>query len=320
MYFKENTLDDLLYEVFKELLKPSECIKTSRGPTREILGTTLVLENPRARLSRSETRGTAFSALGELCWYLSKRKDLSFIKYYIPKYEEESEDGESIYGGYGPRLFNFRHKYDQVSRVIELLKEKKTTRRAVIQIFDAEDIIKKRKEIPCTCVLQFFIRDEKLIMSTYMRSNDAYLGLPHDIFSFTMIQEIIARSLRLDIGIYIHIVGSLHIYEEHIEKIETYLSEGFQTTKKFMPSMPESNPWTSIPQFLILEEKIRNKIYIDFKTVNLNPYWVDLLRLLSIHSLFKEGSYNSIEILKNDLSNDNYKLFIEKRLEKKLFK
>jgi thymidylate synthase len=38
-------------------------------------------------------------------------------------------------------------------------------------------------------------------MVTTMRSNDAYLGLPHDVFCFTMLQEIIARSLGREIGI-----------------------------------------------------------------------------------------------------------------------
>jgi thymidylate synthase len=65
----------------------------------------LVLNNPRARLSRTESKGKLFSALGELFWYLSKENNLEFIEYYLPKYKVESEDGISVRSGYG-RVLN----------------------------------------------------------------------------------------------------------------------------------------------------------------------------------------------------------------------
>ena len=42
------------------------------------------------------------------------------------------------------------------------------------------------------------IRSGQMDMITYMRSNDVFLGLPHDIFAFTMIQEIMARTLSVE--------------------------------------------------------------------------------------------------------------------------
>ena len=83
-------------------------------------------------------------------------------------------------------------------RVIKTLSEKPTTRQAVVQILDAEDISEQHKNVPCTCTLQFFARGRRLHMVASMRSNDAYIGLPHDVFAFTMIQEIVARALRPD--------------------------------------------------------------------------------------------------------------------------
>ena len=65
---------------------------------------------------------------------------------------------------------------------------------------------------PCTCTLQFLARGVKLDLIVYMRSNDVIKGLPHDIFCFTMLQEIAARRLSLEPGIYKHCVGSLHLY------------------------------------------------------------------------------------------------------------
>ena len=63
-----------------------------------------------------------------------------------------------------------------------------------LQIFDAKDLLNfQHKDIPCTVSLQFLIRENKLHLFVNMRSNDVFLGLPHDIFCFTMIQEIIAN-------------------------------------------------------------------------------------------------------------------------------
>lgn len=179
-------LDDLLRKVLMKLLASTNQITASRGPAREITGVLLELERPLARLSRSETRGRLFSSLGEFLWYLSRDNRLDFISYYISDYNDETEDGETIYGGYGPRIFRQRCQ-DQMRNVVTQLRDNPTSRRAVIQIFNAEDIERRHTEIPCTCTLQFLIRRNHLHMMTTMRSNDAYIGLPHDIFCFTMI-------------------------------------------------------------------------------------------------------------------------------------
>jgi len=314
MYIEELTLDDLLHEVFEELLTRPFNLKATRGDTSEVFGALLTLKNPRARLSRTEIKGTPFSALGELLWYLSKKNDLDFITHYIPLYKMESEDNKTVYGGYGSRLFNFRGKFNQIKNVIRLLKERPTTRRAVIQLFDAKDIASKRKEIPCTCSMQFLIRDGKLHMITHMRSNDAYLGLPHDIFTFTMIQEIIARSIGVNLGEYKHSVGSLHMYKKHTESVKKYLDEGFQSTKIKMPAMPDSNPWLAIASVLRAEAKIRRSEKVDLFRFKQAPYWLDLIRLLQIHTLFKNKDYQSIEEIKRNFVHQEYQSYVEKRL------
>ena len=195
MHIKVETLDDALLELYPQLLMSKLKVTASRGENAEILGVAIEIANSRARLSRSETRGQLFSSLGELLWYLSGNNKLDFIEPYIRRYRNESEDGgDTVYGGYGPRLFDQRGN-DQIHNIVELLRERPTSRRAMVQIFDSEDIAGNHVEIPCTATLQFFIRDSCVHLIVTMRSNDAYLGLPHDIFCFTMLQEIIARSL-----------------------------------------------------------------------------------------------------------------------------
>lgn len=318
MFLENDTLDDLMRSVFQILLQSPAKISASKGKiSHEVIGNLLILNNPRVRLSLTETRGKAFSALGELIWYLSKKRDLDYIQYYIPGYEKNKEmdakGNEIIYGGYGPRFFNMRGQ-DQIQNVISLLRERKYSRRAVIQLFDAEDISKKHEDIPCTCFLQFIIRDKKLHLYASMRSNDAYIGLPHDIFAFTMLQEIIARSLAIEPGKYYHAVSSLHLYKSNLQKVKNYLNEGWQSTKHEMPEMPAGDPWESITQILALEKKIRDNPLINVNDFILDDYWKDIVRLIIIHALLKKNDISTVERLTDEMSNDVYDLYIKEKL------
>ena len=104
------------------------------------------------------------------------------------RYVDDSED-KQLCGAYGPRLFGLRGN-NQIANVRDLLRQKPQSRRAVIQLFEADDIARPYKEAPCTCTLQFAIRRERLDMPTSMCSNDAFLGLPHDVFAFTMLKKL----------------------------------------------------------------------------------------------------------------------------------
>jgi thymidylate synthase len=310
MYIVRETLDDILLQLYSELLTTSATVIASRGENTEILGALIKIEKPRARLSRSETRGKLFSSLGELLWYLSRDNQLGFIERYVGRYRNESEDNVTVYGGYGPRLFGQRG-HDQVQNVIDILNAHPASRRAVIQIFNAEDISSARKEIPCTTTLQFFVRNDRLDMITTMRSNDAYWGLPHDVFCFTMIQELIARSLGREIGIYRHFAGSLHLYKDHRHDAQNFVNEGYQARIE-MPSMPVGDPWSAVATLLKTEQRIRIGEHVDVDTLGLDPYWCDLIRVIQIH--FSGGDEEKIEALANAMSFRRYRPYIIGRI------
>ena len=145
MYIKEQSLDDQLHRVISKLLTHKDRIDASRGGATELTGVLLQLTNPRARLSRTEKKGHVFSCLGGLLWYLSRTNNLDFISYYVKNYEQESDDGLTVHGGYGPRLFNMGGQHDQIANVLTLLKKNSGSRRAVIQLFDASDISRRYK-------------------------------------------------------------------------------------------------------------------------------------------------------------------------------
>lgn len=310
MYIIRETLDDALLELYPALLKLDNFIGASRGEFTERVGVLIEITKPRARLSRSETRGKLFSSLGEFLWYLSRENKLEFIERYVGEYRKETEDGTTVYGGYGPRLFG-RRGVDQVANVICALKNGASTRRAVIQLFEAEDIASRHKEVPCTTTLQFLIRDGSLSMIATMRSNDAYLGLPHDVFCFTMLQELIARSVGMEVGTYRHFVGSLHLYREHRDKAQDFVNECFQTPVE-MPSMPVGDPWGAVARLLDAEQRIRGGEKLDANSIGLEPYWCDLIRILQVY--FSKGDGDAIDRLAKAMSFPRYKPYFLGRL------
>ena len=316
MYLAAPTLDDLLVRAYLELQKQTQVQEASRGKFKELTGVLLELTAPRARLSRSESRGKIFSGLGEFLWYMSGSNSLAFIKAYISKYEEDSEDGYSIYGGYGPRIFDL-HGHDQLQNVIGLLSQHPSTRRAVIQIFGAADISKRRREIPCTCTLQFLVRNKLLDMHVHMRSNDAVLGLSHDVFAFTMLQEYVASVLKIGLGVYKHFVGSFHVYEQHFSELEAFLDEGYQSSKA-MQAMPRG---TAEKQLAVVKEiEMTARIKGEFPKVSdfdLNTYWSDISRLTQIHFAFGKNKDEVALAIMNDIEDKNYLSYANNRIIRK---
>ena len=310
-YFSESTLDDLMRIVMKEIKDYGCQINPTKGPARELSGVLLEVTNPRARISRTETRGKPYSCLGELCWYLAKTRDLQFIEYYIKQYRL-CADGDQVYGGYGPRLFDWK-KLNQLDNVIELFRRKPSSRQAVVQLFDALDLIGEHKDIPCTCTLQFMIREDGLHMLTSMRSNDAFWGLPHDVFCFTMLREIVARTLSVEVGVYKHVVGSLHLYEKSMAATERFLDEGWQSTMIAMPPMPAGDPWPAIKSMLSAEFAIRTGDP-EVNLLDTDPYWADLIRLLQVFRAKKDKDRDKISLLRNSMSSNVYSTFINKAL------
>ena len=137
------------------------------------------------------------------------------ISDYAPSYGRFSDDGETLHGAYGPRI------WCSLQAVIQMLKDKPDSRQAVITLHRSTDAsIAARgesKDIPCTIALQFLVRDSKLNLIVTMRSNDMWTGLPYDVFCFTSFQILMAQSLGYGVGWYQHQAASLHIYERHWE-------------------------------------------------------------------------------------------------------
>lgn len=312
MFFKGSTLDDALYRVLRSLLisRRAFSVSSTRGDSRELVGVLIRLENPRARFSVTAVRGQLFSCLGELFWYLSGHDSLRQIAYYVPDYAGESEDGVKVKSAYGPRLFKM-HDINQIEDVMGLLRSKPSTRRAVIQLYDATDL-QSQKSPPCTCFLQFIVREGQLHAFVSMRSNDAYIGLPHDVFAFTMIQELVASELGLGVGTYTHAVASLHLYKRHELSAQKYIEEGYQE-RVSMPPMPSGSPAYAVKKIIEFEEAVRTTNCFAPMPDNLDDYWLDIARLLAIYACYKGKQYSQLERLRGEMKSKVFDSAIQRR-------
>jgi len=204
--------------------------------THEVLNFTLVSKNPRNRLVRDPNRKLKLSfAAAEFVSLLTGRVDVPFFVRHVKGYGKYSSDGVSIDPGtaYGQRLHN------HWTQLLQQLQDDPDTREAVLPLYWAEDLKWKRAYTttsPCTCMFQFFVRCNVLHMTTTMRSNDVYLGLPYDYFCFTMLMEWVAATLGYRLGTYTHNVGSMHVYHSDLSKV--YKLQTFPSNAAMPPMSP----------------------------------------------------------------------------------
>jgi len=181
------------------------------GVVGEFIDAVFCVDDPTRSIVTSPIRKMPMRyALGELAWYLSGSNRVSDIEKYAQKWVEISDDGVTNNSAYGYRIHT-KFGFDQWEYIKQLIQKDPNTRQAVIHIKDADN--KPTKDTPCTVYLQFFLRDGKLSLSVHMRSNDIWMGVPYDMFSFCFLQVKMAMELGVEVGTYTHYAGSLHMYQ-----------------------------------------------------------------------------------------------------------
>ncbi len=191
----------------------------------EVINAITVITDPTRCILKSPIRNLPMRYMvGELLWYLSGVPTLDAIRLYTSAWDRMSDDGEFVNSNYGDRIQHAVCEssglpFDQLKMVEEILCKDPASRQAVIHIKQARNLmLSPTKDVNCTVCLQFFIREGKLYMTTYMRSNDLWMGFPNDVFQFTCIQVYLAMRLGVQLGTYTHVAGSLHLYERDYKK------------------------------------------------------------------------------------------------------
>ncbi len=207
-------------------------LHSRNGMSSEVLGFTSRLLNVNQNFLFNETRKLSpYYACAELLWYLTMDDDTTFLQKFAPGYAKYCEDGIHAFGAYG---YRWEHNggplaKDQITLALETLRRHPESRQVVVTMWDGTDLehamVLDKKDLPCTLVHQFLLREGYLHMVTTMRSNDVWLGMPYDVFCNTQLQKLMTDILGVLPGSYVHNVGSMHYYEHNFEKIDKVLSK-----------------------------------------------------------------------------------------------
>ena len=188
---------------------------------RELLcHTTKIDMNRPILLNKARQLGYKFMA-AEAAWILSGDNKVMTIEPYSKRIVQFSDDGYTFFGAYGPKVI------DQIPYILDTLRHDMNSRQAVISIWREQP--RKTKDVPCTTTLQFLIRPcntddhqgDYLDCVATMRSSDAWLGWPYDVFNFSMISRYIGLFLQMQyphlrLGTLYLTAGSQHLYARDV--------------------------------------------------------------------------------------------------------
>ena len=196
------------------------------GEVAELLHAVLEIEDPRQHwvFSRTPAINPSF-ALVEVFWIASGRQDARLPAFWNPRLPEFCGNTPVLHGAYGYRL-RAHFGIDQLDRVHRLLEARPESRQAVLELWDPvadlphADGKPVRADIPCNVVAMPKVRDGRLEWLQVMRSNDLFRGLPYNLVQFASIQEMLAGWLGLEVGSYLHVSDSLHVYVEDLTAVQ----------------------------------------------------------------------------------------------------
>lgn len=108
---------------------------------------------------------------------------------------------------------------DQLDLLINNLRNEPRSRRHVINMWNVADL-DKMSLTPCHTLFQMYIDDKGLSCLLYQRSADVGLGVPFNVASYSILTRIIAQTIGVKAHKFIHQMGDVHIYEDHIKPIQ----------------------------------------------------------------------------------------------------
>lgn len=206
------TASDQWNHLLDHLLKGSARNISPRGEkTREFIAMRTLVDMRYPVMTNIERDISLKFMTAEAEWILSGSNELGPLLDYAPSISRFSDDGRRLQGAYGVMFA------EQVRYVCETLLSDNITRQAVMTFWRPNP--RQSKDVPCTVSLQFLLRDGEINTVATMRSSDAWLGWPYDVFSFTMITAYVALSCykTLELGQLYLTAGSQHLYESNRE-------------------------------------------------------------------------------------------------------
>lgn len=185
--------------------------------------------------------------IGELLWFLSGNTDLNSLRTFtygvdnnqktiwdIDYQRWHNENNQNVPTNEGGNLYGrqWRHftsgnaqPVDQIKNLLSLAEADPTSRRLIINAWNAADIHSKNMALPpCHFCIQVYIENNQVNLKWSQRSCDMFLGVPFNIASYAALAHIFANWLGLGVGKLVGDLTNVHIYNTHFDAVEQQLN------------------------------------------------------------------------------------------------
>ena len=168
------------------------------------------------------------SIIYELLWFLQGGTNVRYLQEHGVHIWDEwaSEDGD-LGPVYGSQWRSWKgadgQTIDQISAVIQQICSNPTSRRLIVSAWNVSEIDKMALP-PCHVLFQFYVAGGKLSCQLYQRSADLFLGVPFNIASYALLTQMVAQVCGLQAGEFVHTLGDVHLYRNHIEQARMQLT------------------------------------------------------------------------------------------------
>jgi thymidylate synthase len=201
----------------------------------------------------------------EVAWMLMGTKSTKWLKKYTHIWDAFETDKDYLETAYG---YRWRHAFgvDQIQNIISKLREDNTSRQQVLLSWDPRvDNVKEATNIPCPYTAVVNIIDNKLNIHLTLRSNDVYLGLPYDVLMYTLLGNILAETLEVEVGELFYSIAHMHLYENQFEAAKTIIARNHEGENRVIELRFTVNDVVEEPDHFVAMAKR------DLKLTNYNP-------------------------------------------------
>ena len=214
------------------------------------------------------------SVVNELIWFLSGDTNTQWLRENGVSIWDEwaTEDGDlgPLYGAQWVKWpARDGGEINQIDYVIDCLKNRPESRRILFHAWNVEylpdETMSPQENVragrmalpPCHLLYQFYVANGKLSAMLYIRSSDAFLGLPFNIASVSLLVHMLCQQVGLEPGDVVVTMGDCHLYSNHAQQVETQLAR-----------QPKARPSLQINR---VPQSLYDYRFEDFELVGYNP-------------------------------------------------
>jgi thymidylate synthase len=168
------------------------------------------------------------SIIHELLWFLAGDTNIAYLREHgVSIWDEWADDEGELGPVYGRQWRAWptpdgKH-IDQIGRVIDDIRGNPDSRRLIVSAWNVAEI-ERMALPPCHLLFQFYVAEGRLSCQLYQRSADIFLGVPFNIASYALLTMMIAQVTGLEAGEFVHTLGDVHLYLNHVEQADTQLA------------------------------------------------------------------------------------------------